>query len=213
MIANASVHDDISERRELFLRIFNGNGTKGRILKKARAYFGGNYHDGVQVTQDVLEKLWRYEMGNFTPSQNVTPWLDAVTKNTSSTHYRLTRKIGRARLVLLTDIGSGDFDLFDNLPDERIEDPSQQSASAEDIRSLRQEIAHLPSHYRKVIVRSYFKGQSQDEIARCEGISISVVKYRARAAYLELGKALLRRGITSDAPNGKERVHRTTHKL
>lgn len=129
------------------------------------------------ILQEAFVKIWN-NFSSYDPSKGrLFTWMMNLTRNLTidtlrSKGYKKQSKI------------SGDENSVNNLADKNT------GPEKFDAMGLRNQLGNLKADQREVINLAYFKGYTQDEIARETGIPIGTVKTRMRTAILELRKML-----------------------
>lgn len=138
------------------------------------------------VVQDTFLGVWR-RAGSFVSDRaSARTWIMAIC------HHRAVDALRRRRPA------SSLPDVDGPAPSQLVEpDVWPEVVRRLDAATVRQAIAGLPEAQRQVIELGYFKGLTQDEIARVTDVPLGTVKGRARLAL-----AGLRRTLAGDVPEG-----------
>jgi len=142
----------------------------------------GNRHTADDAYQATFLVLWsRY--GRITQGEAVASWLYAVA-------WRVSRRMAvRTRTMAIPDIS---VDLIDTSERPQLEQIEAQFEH----QILNEELANLPARYREVLVGTYVRGQTNEELAVALGVSMGVIAGRLRRAKTELRIRMLGRGIS-----------------
>lgn len=125
-----------------------------------------------QVLQDTFLKIWRNAASYDASKGRIFTWMLNIARNTAIDatrtayfqHYRKTESI-----------------------DKLVYDSGGEAMNPEHL-GLRELVQRLDGKYRELIELVYFKGYTQDEIARETGIPLGTIKTRLRHAIGELRK-------------------------
>lgn len=129
------------------------------------------------ILQEAFLKIWNNFSSYDKSKGRLFTWMMNLTRNLTidtlrSKGYKKQTKI------------SGDENSVNNLQD------TNSGADKFDAMGIRKQLANLKADQRVVIDLAYFKGLTQDEIAKEIGIPLGTVKTRMRTAILELRKML-----------------------
>ena len=105
---------------------------------------------------------------------------DETHREEERTHWRARKKLNS--LEEMTELGvqfaSGDLT------------PEQALIKNEDSRRLHNALSKLPAEQRELIIRVYFKGEKQADIAREQGVTRKAINNRLERIYAQLKKFL-----------------------
>ena len=135
--------------------------------------------EDVTLAEDILQeafvKIW-HNFASYDKSKGrLFTWMLNLTRN-------LTIDVMRSKGYKKQSKISGDEYSVDNLQD------NTNSISKFDSMGIRKQLANLKPDQRIIIEMAYFKGYTQDEIAKEVGIPLGTVKTRMRTAITELRK-------------------------
>lgn len=139
-----------------------------------------DHQEAEDVVQEVFLSLER-RAERFDPSRGCArSWLLAVVRNRALDHLR------RQRLS---------HDELDAVPEAYLRDVRTPSAFDELYERTRRElvwqaVARLPMEQRTLVLRSYYEGQTHQEIAQQSGLPLGTVKSRIRLALEKLARTL-----------------------
>lgn len=130
---------------------------------------------GSDILQDVFVKIWK-QLDQYDPSKGrLFTWMLNVARNAAIDFTRGKQfKNNRQNIELnegFSAIAESETINMDNI-------------------GLIATVKKLPEEYQKLITLAYFKGFTQDEIAREENIPLGTVKTRIRKGLIELKKLL-----------------------
>lgn len=130
---------------------------------------------GSDILQDVFVKIWR-QLDQYDPAKGrLFTWMLNVARNAAIDFTRGKQfKNSRQNTGLNEDFTQTAGALAVNL----------------DNIGIAGVVKRLPDEYRKLIILAYFKGYTQDEIAKEENIPLGTVKTRIRKGLMELKKLL-----------------------
>ena len=147
----------------------------------------GNREEAEEATQDTFVRVYR-GLHSFRGDAAFRGWVCRVAVNTC---YNASRRARRRRAVekamdpwILPETGSGDK-----------ASPESETADREIGRKLRELIRKLPEKLHEVVVLSYLRDLSHDEIADALGIPRGTVKSRLHLARERLARDIRRRGL------------------
>ena len=130
---------------------------------------------------------------SFDPERKFRPWLFTIAANKARDHLRST---GRRAAQSLDQSARGggsrgddDAPAFIDLMDSGMAPPPRELAQAEDVAAVQRVLADLPTHYREVLVMSYFHEFSYKEMADMLGIPLGTIKSRLHAALAIFAKS------------------------
>ncbi|MGG9972396.1 RNA polymerase sigma factor [Ferruginibacter sp. SUN002] len=129
------------------------------------------------ILQDAFVKIWNNFAQYDSSKGRLFTWMINLTRNLTidtlrSKGYKKQQKI------------SSDENAVSNVQDQSF------GADKFDTMGLQKHLANLRPEQRSIIDMAYFKGYTQDEIAKHTGIPLGTVKTRMRAAIIELRKIL-----------------------
>lgn len=128
-----------------------------------------------QQVDDLLQEVFikiHQSIGKLQEADKLEPWLFQLTRNTIIDHYR--RQAAKAYPAWL-----------DDSPDHQAELRRELSACLEPM------IAALPDNYRDVLWLCELAGQSQEQVAKQQGLSLAATKSRVRRGRQLLKQQLL----------------------
>lgn len=136
----------------------------------------GRTEDAQDAAQEVFFRLYRH-LGGFDESRGFAAWLYRVTVNVCRD---IARSRGKHELPSLEALGA--------LEEAATEspDPSDQAASAQEIRIVQQALERLPGKERAAVVLRDIEGLSTREVARILGSSQATVRSQISAARLKI---------------------------
>ena len=144
-----------------------------RILRLAFAICGDRPL-AEDIAQDVLLRIWR-ALPAYRGDASIGTWVFAITRNTSATALRRTRR--HTILSLSEPSVNAKVDAQSAQP--------QWSATRADLINL---ISRLPEHLRQTTVLFYLEGKSYEQVAQSLDLPLGTVKtnlHRARKSMLE----------------------------
>jgi len=163
---------------------------RGQLIACARRYTGAD--DAEDVVQTALLDAWR-RRDHYDPSRPLEAWLITIVRRRAIDHVRKQR--------LPTATAPYPLDLGDDLAPD-----ADQLDQALDIRRA---LAQLPEPQRDALVRAYYTGLTQTEVARSVGTPIGTVKTRTARGMRRLAELLGERtGPLTPQPAGSTRHDR-----
>lgn len=133
-----------------------------------------NREDARDVAQETFVRAYR-AIGRFRTGEPFRPWLMRIASNLAVDRLRAQ---GRAPL-----------EFHDIFPDPG-GDPAEHASRREVAGRVRAAVAALPPDYRQIVVLSYLKGLSHQEIMAATGLRMTQVKNRLHRARLMLKRFL-----------------------
>jgi RNA polymerase sigma-70 factor (ECF subfamily) len=138
--------------------------------------------------QDTFIQVHR-NAKSFDPGRRFRPWLFTIAANKARDHLRAS---GRHNTQSLDHAagrsGSNDAPAFIDLMDSGMAPPPAELQQGEDVALVQRILAHMPGHYREVLVMSYFHEFSYKEMAEMLHIPLGTVKSRLHAALASFAK-------------------------
>lgn len=144
--------------------------VRGFLLKRT-----GSDADADDLLQDVFQRVHR-ALPTLRDASHLQGWVYQIARNALADFYR------RHRTAVSLDA------LGDVLPSD---DPGPNGAAEIDLGpTVKRFIAELPVRYREPLVRHEFQGQTLQEIADAQGLTLTATKTRVRRARLLLREML-----------------------
>jgi RNA polymerase sigma-70 factor, ECF subfamily len=126
----------------------------------------------------------------FDPERRFRPWLFTIAANKARDYLRSAGRHAAQSLDQVTGRpGDGDAPAFVDLMDSGFAPPPRELSQAEDVAAVQRVLADMPSHYREVLVMSYFHQFAYREMADMLAIPLGTVKSRLHAALAAFAKA------------------------
>lgn len=135
----------------------------------------GSREDALDITQDVLVKIYR-GIASFKGDSSLSTWIYRVAKNTTYDFLRKNKK-------------NIEEELPENFQDSSVSSPEDSVIKNEKIEFLRTLIEKIPIKYKTALLLREYQGLQYSEIAAILEISEGTVKsriYRAREYLLKL---------------------------
>jgi RNA polymerase sigma factor (sigma-70 family) len=126
------------------------------------------------ILQDVFIKIWKKIAFYDSKKGTLFTWMLNIARNTA---------IDKIRSLKSISIQSIDYNVHNV-------DRLHQQKSAEDNIGIKEMVNKLKPDYKSIIDLAYFSGYTQEEISKELNLPLGTVKTRARAALIELRKAL-----------------------
>ncbi|MCC6286718.1 MAG: sigma-70 family RNA polymerase sigma factor [Chitinophagaceae bacterium] len=127
------------------------------------------------ILQEVFVKIWR-QLDQYDPAKGrLFTWMLNVARNASIDFTRGKQFKNNQRNTEFS---------------ERLSDSVEGASINTDNVGIVAIVKRLPDEYSKLITLAYFKGYTQDEIAKEENMPLGTVKTRIRKGLLELKKRL-----------------------
>lgn len=157
----------------------------------------GNQADAQDCVQESFFKAFRM-MHRFQFASSFYTWLYRIAANSC---YDLLRKNQRhATRSLDEPVESPEGDQYLQVPDNQPL-PDAVLESKETVRVVREELARLPEHLKRMIVLRDLEGLSYEQIAELENLREGTVKSRLFRARLQLAERL------------QQREHKDSHRV
>jgi RNA polymerase sigma-70 factor (ECF subfamily) len=122
----------------------------------------------------------------FDADRRFRPWLYAIAANKARDFHRRNKR--RSAVSLSAPVGDGEASLIDMMAADA-PSPEAPSSSAELQQSVKRVVDEMPSHYREILLLSYFQKMSYQQIAECLSIPLGTVKSRLHAAVANFASA------------------------
>ena len=140
----------------------------------------GDGVDAEDVVQDVFLTLWN-RPERFDPDRGTgRAWLLSVVR------HRAVDRLRRRHHQPHHDV----TEMTDRLADRQAPSAFEEIYASVRLASIQQAMERLPSEQRSLIVRTYFQGQTHQEIASTTGLPLGTVKGRIRLGLQKLGCSL-----------------------
>jgi RNA polymerase sigma-70 factor (ECF subfamily) len=166
--------------REAFAQLF---GHFGPRVHTYLLRLGLDAVAAAEVTQDVMETIWRKASLYDPRKSSAATWVFRVARNRSIDMHRRSREDTRAAEDFLAIPDSGDSS-----------DVSLDSAQREE--HVRTALANLPRDQMQLVQLAFFEGLSHSAIAERTQLPLGTVKSRIRLAFSRLRRALSNAGVT-----------------
>ncbi len=153
------------------------------LVKSASLRVLGNSHDAEEVAQECFLELARHAAEIHS---SVAGWLHRAATSRSLNRLRSRRR----RTVREREVGMGVGDVA----------PIDDVATQELLRVIETAVVELPDDLRLPMMRHYFDGQSQREVAVELGVNQSTISRRMRDALRQLREKLIQAGYVTTAP-------------
>lgn len=146
--------------------------------------------DADDLSQETFMRAYAH-LGTFNPRlAKFSTWLYQIARNTARTH------LAKDRRRPPTEDLYEDETLEQKLPDHRMETaPEERLIAADDERTLRGALHHIPEKMRTALVLRYFQHLEYQEIADTMQVSLGNVK-----TLIHRGKAALARQLAATLP-------------
>lgn len=176
LLAAVGAHGD----REAFAQLFDHFGPR------VHAYLlrlGLDAVAAAEVTQDVMETIWRKASLYDPRKASAATWVFRVARNRRIDVHRRSREDTHAAedFLAIPDLGDGS-------------DVSVDSAQREE--QVRSALATLPRDQMQLVQLAFFEGLSHSAIAERTNLPLGTVKSRIRLAFSRLRRALSNAGVT-----------------
>lgn len=122
----------------------------------------------------------------FDAERRFRPWLFAIAANKARDFHRRSKR--RATASLSSPVGVGEASLVDLMAAD-MPSPEAPAASGEVAQAVKRVVDEMPSHYREILLLSYFQRMSYQQVAECLGIPLGTVKSRLHAAVAHFSSA------------------------
>ncbi len=127
---------------------------------------------------------------SFDPERRFRPWLFTIAANKARDYLRSAGRHAAQSLDNVTGRpGESDAPAFVDLMDSGMAPPPRELSQAEDVATVQRVLAEMPSHYREVLVMSYFHQFAYREMAEMLAVPLGTVKSRLHAALAAFAKA------------------------
>ena len=137
--------------------------------------FINNQETANDILQEVFIAVWKNIDKYDAKKGRLFTWLHTLTRNTTINTTRGKNFKSSQKNEQLSDYVSS----------IELKDPQQQNIN---LIGLRKQVHQLREEYKAVVELSYYKGFTQEEVAKMLGIPIGTVKTRLRNALIELRK-------------------------
>jgi len=133
--------------------------------------------DAEEALLDVYMKAWKHA-GTYSPSRGaVQPWLTMMARTIAIDRIRHRR-------AQPSTLGYESTEAPEFV--SRAQSPEIETIASQRRAGVRRVLAELPSHYRQVLLMSFFSGFTHSELAERLGEPLGTVKSRIRAALMRL---------------------------
>ena len=126
--------------------------------------------------------------GSFDRERKFRPWLFTIAANKARDHLRATGRHTTRSLDQNAGRGGEDSVAYIDLMDSGYAPPPVEMQHTESVAAVQTVLAELPSHYREVLVMSYFHQFAYKEMAEMLHIPLGTVKSRLHAALAAFAK-------------------------
>ncbi len=158
-----------------------------RIIERYRAEllnFLTRFLNGRAAAEDVFQETFlqiHLSADQFDASRSFKPWLFTIAANKARDHHRRQKR--RAAASLSTPIGhSDDGGTLVDLLEGDAETPDAPVERSEDAGRIREVVDAMPSHYREILLLSYFHRMSYQQISETLEVPLGTVKSRLHSA-------------------------------
>jgi RNA polymerase sigma-70 factor (ECF subfamily) len=166
--------------REAFARLFDYFGPRvhGYLLR-----LGLDAVAAAEVTQDVMETIWRKAHLYDAHKSSAATWVFRVARNRRVDLHRRSREDTRAAedFLAIPDLGDGSDDQVDSVQREQ---------------HVRAALGALPQDQMQLVQLAFFEGLSHSAIAERLKLPLGTVKSRIRLAFSRLRRELSNAGVT-----------------
>lgn len=155
----------------------------------------GNAEIANDIFQETFTKVITKMDETYNEQGKWIAWVMRIAHNATIDHLRKKK-----RFVDVNSQNDSDYDFYDRLTDETIDDAQGVIEKGEAKSSLMKHIANLPKEQREVVMLRHYYEMSFKEIAELTNVSINTALGRMRYALINLRKMF-------DKEHGKEPKH------